>query len=67
VDVEPTVEDVSEPPVVEAIIVDAPAKPARRRRAAKPKGDGDAPKPKRPATRARKAARPKDVAADSSE
>jgi uncharacterized protein (TIGR00288 family) len=64
VDVEPVVTVEAQEPVVEAIAPEPPAKPARRRKSTRPKGDGDAPKTKRTATRARKTVRAKDVAAD---
>jgi uncharacterized protein (TIGR00288 family) len=66
VDAEPVAEIPLEAAVVTVPVDELPAKPARRRRAAKPKADADGPKPKRPA-RARKAARAKAVAADRSE
>ena len=65
VDAEPVAESPVEVGVVTVPVEEPPAKPARRRRAAKPKADTDGPKPKRP-TRARKTARTKDVAADRS-
>jgi uncharacterized protein (TIGR00288 family) len=66
VDAEPVAEIPLEAAVVTVPVDELPPKPARRRRAAKPKADADGPKPKRPA-RARKAARAKAVAADRSE
>ena len=59
VDAEPVVEAVAE-----ATLVDTPAKPARRRKTAKPKADADAARPKRAGTRARKTVRVKTEAAD---
>jgi hypothetical protein len=64
VDAEPVVEPAVEAPVVEATPVETPAKPARRRRTAKPKAEAAASRPKRTPARARKTVRTKDAAAD---
>ncbi len=66
VDAEPVADIPLEAAVVAVPVDELPAKPARRRRAVKPKADADGSKPKRPA-RARKATRTKAVAADRSE
>jgi hypothetical protein len=66
VNAEPVAEVVAEPPIVEAVVVESPVKPARRRKAVKPKPGPNTPKPKR-AAKARKTVRRKDVAADRSE
>jgi hypothetical protein len=63
VNAEPVAEVVAESPIVEAVVVEPPAKAPRRRKAAKPKSGPDTPKPKR-AAKSRKTVRTKDVAAD---
>jgi hypothetical protein len=63
VNAEPVAEVVTEAPIVEAVVVETPAKATRRRKAAKPRPGPDAPKPKR-AAKSRKSVRTKDVAAD---
>ena len=60
---EPVAEPVTDAPIVEAVVIEAPARPTRRRKAVKPKPGPETPKPKRTA-RARKTVRNKDVAAD---
>jgi hypothetical protein len=63
VNAEPVADVVAEPPIVEAVVVETPAKATRRRKAVKPKPGPDTPKPKR-AAKSRKTVRTKDVAAD---
>jgi uncharacterized protein (TIGR00288 family) len=66
VNAEPVAEVVAEAPIVEAVVVETPAKATRRRKGVKPRPGPNTPKPKR-AAKARKTVRRKDVAADRSE
>ena len=66
VNAEPVAEVVAEAPIVEAVVVEPPAKATRRRKGVKPRPGPNTPKPKR-AAKARKTVRRKDVAADRSE